>query len=126
MAGRSPSALVAEWYRNQGWMVDTVERYNSFIHQRKDCFGVADLVAVHPCVRGTTYLQVSGLSNHGTHIRKMEEPHLAANIKTLLEAGNSYIIISPRKKKRLELQRFRVSRYEISMGAVVISEEEYS
>lgn len=85
----------ADWLKDQGASVQLVEqtiRYPSKTKPgrwevfKRDAFGIADLIAVHPNHLATLYCQTtSGMNNKGSHQEKIEaSPHT----KTILQSGN--------------------------------------
>jgi hypothetical protein len=63
MASKTPSARSMALLRNDGWLVDSVEHWNSYARVRQDLFGFLDLIAVKDNVtlgvQSTTYANIS-------------------------------------------------------------------
>lgn len=91
---RSPTAIVSEYLRSQGYLVDTCERWLPGVNIRKDLFGFADLVAVHPSLRETMLVQVTSASNAAARRTKISESDFARQIRA---AGLEIAVYSTRK-----------------------------
>jgi hypothetical protein len=82
-AKRSPSALSTAWLREQGYVVDSVERWIPGANIRKDLYGLFDLVALHPAHVGVLGIQVTSRSNAASRRTKMQEQgHLSLWLRT--------------------------------------------
>jgi hypothetical protein len=86
-----------DYLRDQGYEVAVVERWFDFperkngfptgkmIKQRMDCFGFADLVAVHMDKPGTLYIQTTSRDNQAARRQKILE---SRSIVPILRSGN--------------------------------------
>lgn len=67
----TPSQRTTKHLREQGYLVATVEHYNSFTRRKHDLFGCIDLLAVG---NGETLaIQVTSRSNMSARIKKIED-----------------------------------------------------
>ena len=82
---RSPTQRSVALLREQGYMVDIVEHFNAYAKVRKDMFGWADLVALHPLKRGVLAVQTTTGSNVAARVTKASE---MASFKLWIAAGN--------------------------------------
>ena len=83
---RSPTQRSIAMLREQGYMVDIVEHYNAYAHVRKDMFGWADLVALHPQKRGVLAVQTTTGSNLAARVAKASA---TASFKLWVACGNA-------------------------------------
>lgn len=67
----TPTARSIQKLRDEGWLVERVEQWNSYTKTRKDCFGFADLL----CCRGDVVMlvQVTSGSNVSARVAKINE-----------------------------------------------------
>ena len=75
----SPTQRSLKELRNKGYLVAIVEYYNSFIYQRKDLFGIFDLLAIKE--NETIGVQVTTMSNKSSHLDKMRNSEYLPIIK---------------------------------------------
>ena len=67
----TPSQRTTKHLREQGYLVATVEHYNSFTRRKHDLFGCIDLLAIG---NGETLaIQVTSRSNMSARIKKIED-----------------------------------------------------
>lgn len=69
---RSPTALSTEKLKAEGFLVDVCERWIPGANIRKDLFGIADLVAIHPRLGSVVLVQVTSQSNVSARKKKIE------------------------------------------------------
>lgn len=67
----SPTARTLEWLRSRGWLVEVVEKWIPQSRTRRDLFGIADLIAVHPDRPETVLIQATSTSNVTARIAKL-------------------------------------------------------
>lgn len=67
-------------------MVDIVEHYNAYAHVRRDMFGWADLVALHPQKQGVLAVQTTTGSNLAARVAKASA---MASFRLWIAAGNT-------------------------------------
>ena len=80
----TPTARSLAYLRKSGYLVGVVERWISGANVRRDLFGFADVLAVHPVRREVVLVQVTTLSNLSVRVAKIRGiPELPA----LLAAG---------------------------------------
>ena len=94
--GISNTSRTLEYLRSQGWEADKVEQFNPYagkFGQRKDLFGIIDIVALTE--NGIAGIQSCGQA-FAEHDRKILESPLAAR---WIEKGGSLILIGWRKVK---------------------------
>ena len=78
---RSPTQRSLKLLREQGWVVDIVERRVGPV--TKDLFGIFDLVAVHPEEGYVLAVQTTTSSHFASRRKKMEgSPHLDTWLRT--------------------------------------------
>src|SRR4051812_36726061 len=92
----SPTARSMQWLRNQGYSVAVVEQNvripdpkspSGWRLFKRDLFGFADLIAIHPEKPATLFIQVTGgMNNKGERQQKIET---AAVTPHVLIAGNT-------------------------------------
>ena len=98
MAKKSPTARTLAYLRASGWQyVQVVEHYNMFSKQRKDLFGFADVLAVHP-ERGHLYIQVTSGTNVNARLHKMRDEAKDV-IEAILDTGAKVEVHGWRKVK---------------------------
>ena len=83
-------------FKDSQFMIEKVERFNTFAGCRQDLFGFLDLLAVHPS-HGTWGIQVCG-TDFNSHVKKMTGERREALLFWLL-GGNRCILIGWRKLK---------------------------
>lgn len=92
-----------QYMRSLGYMIETVEKYNSFTKQRKDLFGIIDMVAISD--QKTVGVQSTSQLSHSAHVNKLywwtsndgRAPNL--NTKAWLSAGRELWLVCWAKKK---------------------------
>src|SRR5512139_4260380 len=70
------------WLIDQGWHVETVERWCSFTKRKHDLFGFIDLLAIR--ANEVLGVQVTSKSHRADHVRKIAEHE---NTPKVREAG---------------------------------------
>lgn len=118
--------------RTLGFQIETVEKFNSFTKQRKDLFGIIDMIAIS--AEKTIGVQSTSQGSHDEHIKKLywwpvedqdgnrigRTPNL--NSKAWLSAGRELWLICWAKKK---LKRGGVAfRYEPLVTKIVVADLE--
>jgi hypothetical protein len=95
--GISNTSRTLEYIRSQGWIADKVEQFNPYagkFGQRKDCFGIIDIIAMGE-------LSIIGIQSCGQgfaeHNRKILE---SENAVKWLECGGRLMLIGWRKIKK--------------------------
>ena len=89
--------------REEGYLVENVEKYNAFTKRRNDLFGVIDLLAIGP--KETVAIQVTSKGNMSSRIKKIEE---SENLPLMLGAGWRILVHGWFK----ENNRWRVKEFE--------------
>jgi hypothetical protein len=100
MAGISPTSRTLKYIRSQGWVVDTVERFNPYagkFGQRKDMFGFGDLIAM--AENSIIAIQSCGQAFAAHDKKILEDPEVAPHARMWLECGGRLMLISWRKLK---------------------------
>jgi hypothetical protein len=93
----SPQSRSHAWLKERGWQFGKTEQSITIPDPasptgrrmfKRDLFGFADIVGVHPDVPGTTYFQVTaGMGSHkADRLKKIED---SPAIVTILKAGNT-------------------------------------
>jgi len=104
-----------------GWVVGKTEYWNQWAHKRFDLFSLADMVCVHPAIKGTTYVQSCG-EDVQPHIEKM----LANTVlPTILKADNQVLLQAWRLRKHEGTRptwQVRQIEFKIKDGVVVAEE----
>jgi hypothetical protein len=96
MKGISNTSRTLEYIRSQGWEADKVEQFNRYagkFGQRKDLFGIIDIIALTE--NGITGIQSCGQS-FSEHDQKILENPLSLK---WIEKGGELLLISWRKLK---------------------------
>ena len=70
----------------RGWLAGDVEMHVPGTHNRRDLFGLFDIVAVHPS-RGILGLQVTNSANLGNHVTAALSVERARRVACCLRAG---------------------------------------
>ncbi|NYS09338.1 hypothetical protein PBR31_00007 [Xanthomonas phage PBR31] len=78
----SPTQRSKALLESQGYRVEIVERYNSFVKRRFDLFGFIDLLAIKP--GETVGVQTTSYSNLSARVKKIAEHE---NVDAVREAG---------------------------------------
>ena len=94
--GISNTSRTLRYLREQGWDADKVEQFNPYagkFGQRKDLFGIIDIIALTE--HGITGIQSCG-SSFAEHDRKILDSDMTIK---WLEAGGALILIGWRKIK---------------------------
>lgn len=97
MTKRSPSAILLQELRSQGWHAQSVEKWNAFAKRRIDLFGGIDIVAVHPEARRIVGFQVTSRANMSARLHKMRG---IASLKAWVQAGAELIVAGVQQKPR--------------------------
>ena len=98
MAKTTPTQRSLKRLRDRGYTAEVVERFVRTEHKgaqgkvkaggfRKDLFGFCDIIAVHPLVAGTTYIQTTDGSSLSKRITKAFAEKGEA-VRAVLRAGN--------------------------------------
>ena len=66
----TPSGRSLMLLRRQGYLAETVERWIPRVNRRRDLFGFADLLAVHPRDRLFLLVQATSLGNVAARLKK--------------------------------------------------------
>ena len=88
MKSFNPSGMSVKYLEMQGYYVDVVERYLRRTI-KKDCFGWADLLAVHPRKEGAVLVQVTDDANFKARLKKARGK---APLRAWLSAGNILLL----------------------------------
>ena len=91
----SPTQRSKALLESQGYRVEIVERYNSFVKRRFDLFGFIDLLAIKP--GETVGVQTTSYSNMSARIRKIAEHE---NVGAVREAGWQILVHGWRKNSK--------------------------
>ena len=94
----SPTARSLAYLKEQGWLVDTVERWIPGANIRKDCFGCFDLIAVRP--GEAALIQVTSASNVAARVQKIADSELVAKVR---ECGVFTLLVHGWDGKRLRV-----------------------
>ena len=99
----SPTELSLRYLRNAGWMVDVCERWvpnpgHPGGGQRRDLFGLVDLVAVRG--RQTMGVQTTSHTNFNAHVTKLTDDYHRPMLANLIAAGWDVAIHGWRKSTR--------------------------
>jgi hypothetical protein len=78
-----------KYLRGKGWNVTISSWWDSFGKKRKDLWGFADLAGYHEDIIGTTYFQITTISNISARKKKILKNKYA---KGLLVSGNRIVI----------------------------------
>ena len=90
----SPTQLSLKLLRNNGYLADVVERYNSFSRKRHDLYGIFDIVA---CRTGEiAFIQTTTASNVSARIHKIEDH---PDIDIIRKSGATLLVHGWRKLK---------------------------
>lgn len=119
--GISNTSRTLEYIRSMGWECDIVERWNSYagkFGQRKDLFGIIDIIALTE--HGITGIQSCGQA-FAEHDRKILGEPMALK---WLEKGGALILIGWRKilrnrKGKAKYWTPRIMEYGIANGAII-------
>ena len=65
-----PSQRTIQKLKKEGWLVASVEKYNSFIHQRFDLYGFIDILAIKG--KETLAIQATSTGNINARIEKIK------------------------------------------------------
>ena len=79
MAGKSPTQRSLEYLREQGYLAEVVERFNSFTKQRKDLWSWCDILAIRK--DEVLAVQVTSSSNVSARIKKIQESDTVAKVR---------------------------------------------
>lgn len=96
----SPTARTLKLLRDEGYIVDVVERWIPQARKRRDLWGFADLAGIHPAHPGVLLVQATSASNHAARRQKLAG---LDSVQLALRAGCRIQIISwgkSRKTKR--------------------------
>lgn len=94
----SPTELTLRFLRSAGYWAGVVERWVPRAKKRIDLFGFCDIVAVHPNVPGTLFVQTTSAAHHADHLAKVCAAPAARGV---LEAGNRIWVCTWKKVGRL-------------------------
>ena len=104
---QSPTKLSLAHLRKDCDVVEVVEHWNSFVRQRKDLFGIIDIIALRGAE--TIAIQSTSWGNVSARIKKMAE---SENIGFIRKAGWQILVHGWRKNaktKRYELKEVDIS-----------------
>ena len=79
MAGKSPTQRSLEYLREQGYLAEVVERFNSFTKQRKDLWSWCDILAIRK--DEVLAVQVTSSSHVAERIRKIQESDTIGKVR---------------------------------------------
>lgn len=79
MAGKSPTQRSLEYLREQGYLPEVVERFNSFTKQRKDLWTWCDILAIRK--DEVLAVQVTSTSNISARIKKIQESETVGRVR---------------------------------------------
>ena len=103
--GMTPTARTLVYLRRQGYLVEVVERWIQFGKPspgkkngvRRDCFGIADLLACRPRDKAIILIQATSAANISHRVKKsLASPHLA----TWLDSGGQFQVWGWAKRAR--------------------------
>ena len=78
---RSPSAISAEYMREKGYVVETVERWIPGANIRKDLWGFADLLCMHEdSYMPLVLVQATSSSNVAARVKKINDSPLLPTV----------------------------------------------
>jgi len=78
---RSPSAISAEYMREKGYVVETVERWIPGANIRKDLFGFGDLLCMHEdSYMPLVLVQATSASNVAARVKKIHDSPLLTTV----------------------------------------------
>lgn len=90
--GTSPTQLTLIKLREEGWLVEVVERWVPGANIRKDLFGFIDLMAIKD--EQTLAVQATSYSNMSARVKKIEA---SENLAAVRKAGWGIWVIGWRK-----------------------------
>ena len=101
-AAASPTSRSIQLLKQLGYTVEVVERWNSFARIRHDLFGIGDLLAFTPKIRGTLMIQATSGPNHNARVVKIKNspitlPWLIARNRLQIHSWGGY----PLGKRRI-------------------------
>lgn len=85
----SPTQRTLKKLRQDGYIVEVVERWNQYAGIRQDLFGVIDVVGVHAAFPGVLGVQTTSASNMSARRKKILASHEA---HVWVQAGNTLVI----------------------------------
>ena len=92
----SPTARTLKYYRDKGYYIEVVERYNHYTKRRNDFAGFCDMIAIKG--KETVCVQATTVGHIPDHQRKIEaSPNLA-----LLKSANWTVTLIGWKKYKLK------------------------
>ena len=87
-----PGSRSMKWCREQGFIVEKVEHWNSFARIRQDLFGFADLIVLDGS-QGSCLIQVTTKSNFiARRYKILKEAAVRIKAMAWLTAGNRIVI----------------------------------
>lgn len=89
-----PTERTLKWLRDQGYVVEVVERWNPHSRTRKDLFGFIDILGMMPGQLGLLAIQAcrgSDMANRESKIRSGE------HYRDWLQAGNKICVVGWRQ-----------------------------
>ena len=119
----TPTSRTLKYYRDAGYMVGVVERFNSHTKTRHDLFGFIDLVAVR---NGRTVgIQATSTGTVSSRIAKIRDERHDEALQWLM-AGNEIVVIGWKKyKKAIDRKYWRETITQIEMHDSNPSKGEY-
>ena len=118
MAQQSPTSRSLKVLREEGWLVQVVERFCHWSKRRIDLFSIGDILGIHPDVSGTLIIQCTSQSNKSSRWQKLIA---APESRIILQAGNKLELWTWAKRgkkgvrKLWELQRTPVTPEDLPM-----------
>ncbi len=90
----TPSSRTLAYIREEGYIVDSVERYNQFTKHRSDLFGIIDYIAING-------KELIGIQSCGVAFSEHKKKMLKSSLSELwLKSGNKLLLIGWRKLKK--------------------------
>ena len=91
----TPTARTLKRLRDNGYIAQVVEKYNSFSRKRIDLFGCIDVVAIHPAQKGVLGIQATTTGHMAARIKKSKA---IPALRVWLQAGNQFEVVGWSKK----------------------------
>jgi hypothetical protein len=113
---KTPTQRTKEHFEDAGYTVCLVE-YVQRGGKRKDAFGFADLLGIHPSKKGTAYIQATTVDNMAARVEKIRGIPAAL---VALEAGNAIFVVGwkeipiPGKKPEFVFRRRVIERADFA------------
>jgi hypothetical protein len=68
----TPTARTLDYLRRAGYLADVVERFLPAVNRKRDCFGVGDVLAVHPAGRAVLLVQATTGDHVADRLRRIQ------------------------------------------------------